>query len=221
MRLNVPEPLVSGLRDASFYPASMLVYSDAFTTGADADLSAYNTDWDDITTDHLDVIAANDLVRYGVTDAANVARWTGTVGINHTVYADIYTGLDGTVTANYPGILVRLSADGTGYAAVWSCTDNNITIYKRTGALGETFEVLDTGGTVAADTTYTNCYFKVSGTGTVALEAGDDTNGAAAVQVENSSSPHNAGTIGLRIYSDAATAALGPSFDNLEVWDDG
>lgn len=209
----------------------ILVYGpDTFTVGADQDLEAYNTDWVNKPTigaavEHLIVVAATDDLRdQGGASNFSAAIWKKSLFRDQKIVGDIFTGPGNGASV---GFLARCVGPDSGYIALWRADIGQIEIRSETGVLGANTIAL--GGTVAINTTYTGCYFKVTGINPTTIEAGDNTNGPAAVFVIDDGNilitdepaktfpEWRSGYPGLSIYSVTASAE---SIDNVSIYDE-
>lgn len=192
-----------------------LVYGpDAFTAANGTLLQTYNAQWVKIVTNGDLEIQSNALSAQSLQDAV-VYGWNGATVTNGRVVCNIYTG---TNNAQFPGLVVRATGTSVSnavyYLAEWDNSANDIILYRVTA--GGTFTSIASGGSVAQNTTYNNAYLKVTGTNPVQLEAGDDTNGAAAVTFSDSAGNRiTTGNVGLSEYSDTNRSA---TFDLCAIY---
>lgn len=198
---------------------SLLVYGpDAFTVGADVVLSTYNALWTYVTNGlapELTVIAATDDVRKPAANPSDgsISMYNGTLAVDHTIYADIFSGAGSC----FPGLWGRKGTTfaSAGYLAQW---DSGGTIILYRVMAGPTFTTIATAGTVAINTTYANCFIKVSGVGaTVTIDYGDDTNGPFTFG-DNNAARILTGKVGFDAFDAGATGSM--AFDNVRIYDD-
>lgn len=186
--------------------------TEAFTVGADSTLNAYAAAWTTFgSSADPSVRASTDDLRYNGTGVGARAKWTGTVNADQKIVATIKTG---GATQSYPALTVRMGANFiSGYLAQWSPQLGTITVYRVTGS----YTQIATLGTVANNTTYTNCYLKATGSGaTVTIEFGDDTNGFTTFN-DTDAARFTTGQPGVDIYE--GTTALTSALDDIEIWD--
>lgn len=143
-------------------------------------------------------------------------KWTGTLSVNHTIKADIKFGAN-NVSA-FAGLVARTQTVGSGrtqYLAQWSASANIIFLLR---VIISGYTTIDSFGAVAINTTYNNCYIKVSGVGaTVNIEYGDDTNGVRTFG-DNNAARILTGKVGTDIFD--GSAALNSAIDNISIYDD-
>lgn len=205
----------------------MIVHSDNFTVGTDTNFGAYGS-WAAAlgAAGAMRVEEATDRVETVTLSADHWCRWNGAGAPtgDQQITADVRAEhVDGS---NYGAcaLLVRADGSGNGYNAFWTPNGATIELYRVTGG-GSTFTLIDSGGTVSAATTYTNAYLKATGTGgTVTLEGGDDTNGAAVVTfADTDAGRHTSGLCAVQVYATAAAYANGGAspvwVDNVEIDD--
>lgn len=196
-----------------------LVYGpDAFTVGADVVLSTYNAVWTKLvngSAPELTIIAASDDLRKPTPDSGNSSSsvYNGTLSTEQTIYSDIFSGATSCFAALYARKGTTHSS--AGYLAQWD-SGGTIILYRVTA--GPTFTTIATNGTVAINTTYLNCFIKVSGVGaTVTINYGDDTNGAFTFG-DTDAARILTGKVGFDTFDGGATGSM--AFDNVRVYDD-
>lgn len=202
--------------------------ADAFTVGADTNISTYDANWVQdswVGSGVMQARASTDDVRVNSASPA-IARWTGAILIGQSIIAKLIV-----TTGNiFPGLMVRAQKNANagrtddlaraGYLAEWDSTLNDVVLYRVLAAdsTNPTFTVVAQGGAVATSATYTNCKIKATGTNPVQLAVGDDTNGAGFLTFSDSNALRwQDGDAGLSIQNDTFLAC---AIDDVEVWDE-
>lgn len=208
----------------------MIVLSDTFTVGADTNLGAYGN-WQ-VTlgaAGDLRVEESTDRVETVTASADLIYRWNGaSTPTSGRVTADLHVrgALGDAAAQGWCSLAGRLDANGNGYLASWAPFEGDIVIYRVTSNGGTFTEIARSAGQIVnGATTYTNAYLEITGTGaTVAISAGDDTNGANAVTFNDTDAArHTTGLFGLHMFCVGAAQLNGGAtpawIDNLDIDD--